>query len=160
MDMLILGETLQEHHAKLREVFEQFRRFNVKVEPDKCEFLRPELAYLGHIISKEGVKPDPKKIEAVVQFPVPKREKDVKAFLGLTGYYRKFIADYSTIAKPLTKLLMKGVPWTWTSEEQESFERLKSKLVQYPILQFPDFQQPFVVTTDASNFGIGAVLSQ
>jgi hypothetical protein len=120
-DVLILGETLQEHHAKLREDFEQFRRFNVKIEPDKCEFLRPELAYLGHIISKEGVKPDPKKIEAVVQFPVPKREKDIKAFLGLTGYYRKFIADYSTVAKPLTKLLMKDVPWTWTSEEQKSF---------------------------------------
>ena len=100
-DVLILGETLAEHHEKLRNVFEQFRTYNIKIEPDKCKFLRPELSYLGHVILSEGVKPDPKKIEAVVRFPVPKREKDVKAFLGLTGYYRKFIQNYSSIAKPL-----------------------------------------------------------
>jgi hypothetical protein len=158
-DVLILGET-SEHHTKLREVFEQFRKFNIKIEPNKCEFLRPELAYLGHVISKEGVKPDPKKVEAVVRLPVPEKEKDVKAFLGLRGYYRKFIPHFSTIAKPLTTLLMKDVPWKWTTEEQESFDLLKSKLVEFPILQFPDFQQPFIVTTDASGYGIGAVLSQ
>jgi hypothetical protein len=128
-DMLILGETLSEHHAKLREVFEQFRKFNIKIEPDKCEFLRPELAYLGHVISKEGVKPDPKKVEAVVRFPVPEKVKDVKAFLGPTGYYRKFIPNFSTIAKPLTTLLTKDVSWKWTLEEQESFDLFKSKLV-------------------------------
>ncbi|PNF31840.1 hypothetical protein B7P43_G08901 [Cryptotermes secundus] len=159
-DVLILGETLPEHHAKLREVFEQFRKFNVKIEPDKCEFLRPELTYLGHVISKEGVKPDPKKIEAVVRFPAPEKQKDVKAFLGLTGYYRKFIPHYSTIAKPLTTLLTKETPWKWNSEEQESFDLLKAKLVEFPILQYPDFQQPFLLTTDASGYGLGAVLSQ
>jgi hypothetical protein len=78
-DVLILGETLAAHHAKLREVLEQFRKFNIKVEPDKCEFLRQELTYLGHIISKDGVKPDPKKVEAVVRFPIPEKEKDIKA---------------------------------------------------------------------------------
>jgi hypothetical protein len=106
------------------------------------------------------VKPDPKKVEAVVRFPVPEKEKDVKASLGLTGYYRKFIPHFSTIVKPLTRLLMKDIPWKWTSEEQESFDLLKSKLVEFPILQFPDFRQPFIVTTDASGYGIRAVLSQ
>ena len=129
-DVLILGETLAEHHEKLRNVFEQFRTYNIKIEPDKCEFLRPELSYLGHVISSEGIKPDPKKIEAVVRFPVPDREKDVKAFLGLTGYYRKFIQNYSSIANPLTSLLKKEEnQWKWTAEEQESFELLKSKFV-------------------------------
>jgi hypothetical protein len=159
-DVLILGETLAEHHAKLRDVFEQFRKFNIKVEPDKCEFLRPELTYLGHVISKDGVKPDPKKVEAVVRFPIPEKEKDIKAFLGLTGYYRKFIPHFSTIAKPLTTLLTKETLWRWTPEEQVSFDLLKSKLTEFPILQYPDFQKPFILTTDASGYGLGAVLSQ
>jgi hypothetical protein len=111
-DVLILGETLLDH-AKLRKVFEQLSKFNIKIEPEKCEFLRPELTYLGHVISKKGggMKPDPKKIEAVVPFPAPEKGKDIKAFLGLTGYYPKFIPHFSTIAKPLTALLTKGVPW-------------------------------------------------
>jgi hypothetical protein len=159
-DVLILGETLIEHHAKLRDVFEQFRKFHIKVQPDKCEFLRPELTYLGHVISKDGVKPDPKKVEAVVRFPVPEKEKDIKAFLGLSGFYRKFIPHFSTIAKPLTTLLTKETSWRWTLKEQESFDLLKSKLTEYPILQYPDFQKPFILTTDASGYGLGAVLSQ
>ena len=78
-----------------KNVFEQFRTYNLKIQPDKCEFVRPELSYLGYVISNEGVNPDPRNIEAVVQFPVPKKEKDIKAFLGLTGYYRKLIQNYS-----------------------------------------------------------------
>ena len=84
-DLLTLGETLAEHHKKLRNVFQQFRTYNIKFEPDKCEFLRPELNYLGHVISSEGEKPDPKKIEALVQYPVPEKEKDVKAFFRFNG---------------------------------------------------------------------------
>jgi hypothetical protein len=84
-DVLILRETLLEHHAKLRKVFEQLRKFNIKIEADKCEFLRPELTYLGHVISRNGMKPDPKKIEAVVRFPAAEKGNDIKAFLGLTG---------------------------------------------------------------------------
>jgi hypothetical protein len=159
-DVLVLGETLAEHHAKLRQVLEQFRKFGIKVEPDKCEFLRAELTYLGHVISEDGVKPDPKKIEAVIRFPVPDKEKDIKAFLGLAGYYRKFIPHFSTIAKPFTTLLTKEIPWKWTSEEQRSFDLLKSKLTEIPVLQYPDFQKPFILTTDTSGYGLGAVLSQ
>ena len=96
----------------------------------------------------------------MVRFPVPEKEKDVKAFLGLTGYYRKFIQNFSSIAKPLTTLLKKENKWKWTSEEQESFELLKSKLIEFPILHYPDYQQQFILTTDASGYGLGAVLSQ
>jgi hypothetical protein len=102
------------------------------------------------------VKPDPNKIETVIRFPVPEKEKDIKAFLGLTGYYRKFIPNFSTIAKPLTTLLTKEAPLKWTSEEQRSFDFLKTKLTETPILQYPDFQKPFILTTDASGYGLGA----
>jgi hypothetical protein len=124
------------------------------------KFLRPELTYLGHVISENVVKPDPKKTEAVVRFPTPAKGKDMTAFLGLTGYYRKFIPHFSTIATPLTAILTKGVPWKWTGKEQESFDLLKAKLAESPVLQYPNFKQPFVVTTDASGYGLGAVLSQ
>jgi hypothetical protein len=97
-DILIIGETLKEHNSKLRAVFQKLREFNLKIEPDKCEFLKEELSYLGHVVTSEGVKPDENKIKAVVDFPLPKTQKDIKSFLGLAGYYRKFIADFSAIA--------------------------------------------------------------
>ena len=96
----------------------------------------------------------------MVRFPVPEKEKDIKAFLGLVGYYRKFVERFSSLAKPLTDMLKKGKEWQWTDLEQESFEILKEKLIEFPILQYPDFSQPFILTTDASGYALGAVLSQ
>jgi hypothetical protein len=159
-DILIMGETLVEHNAKLKEVFSHLRKWNIKIEPDKCEFLKLELNYLGHVITTKGVKPDPKKISSVVNFPTPKNQTAIKSFLGLAGYYRKFIDKFSALAKPLTELLKKDVPWKWTEKEQASFEVLKSKLTTSPVLQYPDFGKPFLLTTDASGYAIGAVLSQ
>ncbi|PNF18384.1 hypothetical protein B7P43_G12483 [Cryptotermes secundus] len=159
-DILIIGETLEEHNSKLRAVFEKLHESNLKIEPDKCEFLKEELSYLGHIVTAEGVKPDDKKIEAVVKFPIPQSQKDVKSFLGLAGYYRKFIADFSAIARPLTNLLKKENEWNWTEKEQTSFDLLKIKLTNTPLLQYPDFSKPFILTTDASGYAIGAILSQ
>jgi hypoxanthine-guanine phosphoribosyltransferase len=159
-DVLVTGRTLEEHNENLKEVFEQFRKYSIKLEPDKCEFLKRELTYLGHVITAEGVQPDPKKVEAVVRFPAPENERDVKAFLGLVGYYRKFIEQFSALAKPLTDLLRKEKLWQWTEMEQESFENLKEKLTKFPVLQYPDFMQPFLLTTDASGYALGAVLSQ
>jgi len=90
-DVIIFGETLQEHHTRLREVFQKLRHFNLKNEPGKCEFLKTELNYLGYVVTSEGVKPDPEKVKAIKNFPIPKNKTDVKSFLGLTGYYCKFI---------------------------------------------------------------------
>jgi hypothetical protein len=104
-DILVIGETLKEHNVKLHIVFQKLREYNLKIEPDKCEFLKQELNYIGHVVTAEGVKPDDRKIEAVIKFPTPKSQKDIKSFLGLAGYYCKFIADVSAIAKLLTKLL-------------------------------------------------------
>jgi len=104
LDDIIFGETLQEHHARLREVFQKLRQFKLKVEPDKCEVLKTELNYLGHVTS-ESVKPGPEKFKAIKNFPILKNTTDVKSFLGLAGYYRKSIPQFSRIAKPLTELL-------------------------------------------------------
>jgi hypothetical protein len=159
-DILIIGETLKEHNSKLRGVFQRLREYNLKIEPDKCEFLKEELNYLGHLVTPEGVRPDENKIKAVVEFPTPKTQKDIKSFLGLAGYYRKFIADFSAIARPLTNLLKKENEWRWTEQEQASFDLLKFKLTNTPLLQYPDFSKPFILTTDASGYAIGAILSQ
>jgi hypothetical protein len=121
--------------------------------------LEEERNYLGHVVTSEGVKPDSDKIKAVVEFPTPRTKKDIKSFLGLAGYYRKFIADFSAIARPLTNLLNKEKQWQWT-EEQASFELLKLKLTSAPLLQYPDFGKPFILTTDAGGYAIGAILSQ
>jgi hypothetical protein len=159
-DILILGEILDEHNLKLRAVFQTLKEFNLKIEPDKCKFLKEELNYLGHIVTPEGVKPDQDKVKAVISFPVPRTQKDIKSFLGLAGYYRKFIAEFSTIVKPLTNLLKKEAIWKWSEPEQASFDLLKFKLTNTPVLRYPDFTKPFILTTDASGYAIGAILSQ
>ena len=159
-DIVIYSADLNTHVQKLNQVFQRLREFNLKLQPDKCEFLRKEVAYLGHIISDQGVKPNPDKIKAVQEFPVPRNAKDIKSFLGLASYYRRFIPDFSKHAKPLTNLLKKDVPFNWTNAQQLGFEQLKEKLVTAPILIYPDFSKPFVLTCDASNYAISAILSQ
>ena len=153
-------EKVSEHNEKLRDVFDRLRKYNLKLQPDKCEFLRTELTYLGHTVSGDGVKPDPKKIESVVRFPAPKTPTEVKSFLGLANYYRRFIPNFSKIAKPLTELLRKDIPFIWTENEEQAFQMLKMQLVNPPVLQYPDFSKGFVLTTDASQNAIGCVLSQ
>ena len=159
-DIVIFADNLLNHNKKLSEILERLKEFNLKVKPSKCEFLRGEVIYLGHKISEAGAQPDESKLEAVRFFPTPKSVKDVKSFLGLAGYYRKFIKDFSKKALPLTGLLKKDASFHWTDEQQDSFNLLKECLTEQPILQFPDFERPFNVTTDASNFAIGAILSQ
>jgi len=122
--------------------------------------LKTELSYLGHVVSGEGVKPDPHKIQAINEFPIPRNKMDVKSFLGLAGYYRKFIPQFSKIVKPLNDLLKKDHTWKWEVEQTQSFQQLKSALTEEPVLQYPDFTRPFILTTDASGFAVGAILSQ
>jgi len=159
-DIVIYGASLEEHNKRLEEVLQRLRENNLKLQPDKCEFLRKETIYLGHIISENGISPDPSKLTAIKEFPMPRKVKDIQSFIGLAGYYRKFIADFSKIAKPLTKLTKKSEKFEWTAEQQNAFETLKEKLMTAPVLKYPDFTEEFIVTTDASAFAIGAVLSQ
>lgn len=160
-DIIILGTSLQEHCENIRKIFARLKQHNLKIQLDKSEFMRKEVAYLGHIVSKDGVKPNPAKIEAVKNFPIPKTQKEIKQFLGLLGYYRKFVPNFAKLTKPLTTCLKKGnIINIENKEYKNSFEESKNLLINSPILQYPDFEKQFIVTTDASNFAIGAVLSQ
>jgi len=160
-DIVIYGASLEDHNKRLEEVLRRLRKNNLKLQPDKCEFLRKETIYLGHIISDNGISPDSSKLTAIKEFPTPRKVfKDIQSFIGLAGYYRKFIADFSKIAKPLTKLTKKSEKFGWTAEQQNAFEILKEKLMTAPVLKYPDFIEEFIVTTDAFAFAIRAVLSQ
>lgn len=159
-DIIVFAKNLEEHGQRINELMQRLRKANLQLQSDKCEFLRPEVNYLGHIISKEGLKPDPAKLDAVKNFPIPKKQKNIRSFLGLTGYYRRFIRNFSKIAKPLTKLLEKDADFKWSQEASDAFETLKENLCTAPILQYPDFSKPFIITTDASGIAIGAILSQ
>lgn len=159
-DIIIYGKSIQDHNLKLTSVLEIIRKANLKLQPAKCEFLRREINYLGHVITENGIKPDPQKVQCVVNYPTAKSINNIQSFLGLANYYRKFIKNFSDISKPLNKLLKKGVKFNWDENCQNAFLILKDKITSSPILQYPDFTKPFIITTDASNYAIGAILSQ
>jgi hypothetical protein len=126
----------------------------------KCAFAQQKIGYLGHVISQQGVATDPSKIEAVSPWRTPSNCKDLRGFLGLAGYYRKFVKNFGVIARPLNDLLKKGVLFIWTQVHEEAFLTLKQGLTIAPVLMLPDFSKPFAIETDASSKGIGAVLLQ
>ena len=139
---------------------ERLRQARLRLQPDKCEFLRYKVSHLGHITSEDRVKPDPKKIEAVSKFPRPKKAKNIKQFLGLAGYYRRFIPNFSKIAKSLTQLLKKDITFKWLKNQENAFNNLKTALTTKPILQYPDFSKSFNLMTNASGYAISGILSQ
>lgn len=159
-DIIIYSSTIEEHMEKLDAVFKRLSDHKIQVQPNKCEFMKMKLPFLGFIISSDGLCPDPKKTEAISNYPTPLNVKETKSFLGLASYYRRFIPNFSDIAYPLTTLTKKDEPFLWTSMCQDSFDNLKEKLCSQPILTFPDFNETFTLTTDASDYAIGAVLSQ
>ena len=159
-DIVIFGKTIEEHNENLILLLDRLKNVGLKLQPDKCEYLRPELEYLGHLITADGVKPNPEKIKAVKEFRIPANVTEIQSFLGLAGYYRKFIKNFSHIAKPLTDSTKKDNPFKWLNKHQEAFENLKEILCTAPVLRFPDYKKEFTLTTDASNVGLGAVLSQ
>lgn len=159
-DIVIYAQSVADHKVKCTEIFDRLRENNLKLSPEKCHFLSKKIVYLGHIINKDGISPDPAKISAVKNFPTPKNPREIKSFLGLAGYYHRFIENFAKIAKPMTGLLRKDQPFNWTQNCEEGFEILKKSLTSTPLLSYPDFNKPFIVTTDASNFAVGAILSQ
>ena len=179
-DILVFGSTYEETHERLRMVLHRLGKANLKAKPEKCYMFYKRLRYLGHIVSEEGVGPDPEKISAVQEWEVPKSETDLRSFLGLTGYYRRFVPEYAKIAGPLHRLIggcntkkkkkqskkrsvppkVLCLPQDWTVECQEAFECLKTLLTEAPILGYPDFTRPLILEIDASFKGLGAVLSQ
>ena len=133
----------------------------MRLKPSKCHFLRKEVKYLGHIVSATGIQADPDKLKAVINYPVPKDTKELRTFLRLSNYYRRYIKGYSEIAEPLHQLTRKTAKgFHWNFQCQQAFDALKCQLVSPPILAYPRFDIPFKLQTDASNSAIGGVLSQ
>lgn len=167
-DIIVYSPDFATHLKHLDEVFERLWRHGLKLRPDKCKLFHRQVKFLGHVVDTKGVQPDPEKVTAVTDWPVPTTAKQLKAFLGLAGYYRRFISGFAKIARPLNVLLV-GIPndkrlgshpLSWSPECQTAFDTLKDSLTKAPILAYADFTQPFVLYTDASHHGLGAVLAQ
>lgn len=173
-DIIIFSATFEEHIERLQAVFQRLQEHNLKLKPSKCELFRNRVVYLGHVVSEEGIHTDPAKIDAVKNWPIPKCTKDVRKFLGFTGYYRRFIKDYAATARPPNDVLIsyctnpkanmkstrKKTPFKWDDEQQDSFDTIISKLTNPPVLAYADYQKPFILHTDASSSVLGAVLYQ
>nr|CAE02265.2 OSJNBb0049I21.5 [Oryza sativa Japonica Group] len=159
-DILIYSKDEEEHAEHLRLVLEKLRKHKLYAKFSKCEFWLKEVAFLGHVISAGGVAVDPTKVEAVTEWKAPKSVTEIRSFLGLAGYYRRFIEGFSMIARPMTQLLKKEKKFVWSEQCQESFEQLKEKLTSAPILVLPDIRKDFVIYCDASRQGLGGVLMQ
>ena len=165
-DIIIFSKDPEDHIKRLEGVFEKLAQAGLKLKPSKCEFFRARLKYLGHIVSLEGIATDPAKIETIQKWPVPKTVMDVCSFTGFTNYYHKFIKGYAKIAHPLHELTSgenakwKHRPVKWNDWCQALFEALKKLCSESPVLAYADYSKPFVLHTDASTTGLGAVLYQ
>ncbi|KAK1421343.1 hypothetical protein QVD17_23595 [Tagetes erecta] len=159
-DILIYSRTMEEHSEHLRKVLELLRGERLYAKFSKCEFWLREVQFLGHIVNEQGIQVDPSKVEAVMKWETPRTATEIRRFLGLAGYYRRFIKDFSKIAKSLTKLTQKKVAFKWEPEQEEAFRTLKERLSSAPILALPNGNDDFVVYCDASATGFGCVLMQ
>lgn len=159
-DILIYSRTYEEHVINISLVFELLDRDQWKIKLSKCSFAQRQIHYLGHVISELGVGTDPEKVAAIADWPVPSNVKELRSFLGLAGYYWKFVKNFGVISKPLTDLLKKHSVFVWTQEHDKSFTALKSTLTHSPVLAMPDFSNEFAIETDASALCVGAVLLQ
>jgi transposase InsO family protein len=159
-DILIYSRTAEEHVQLVEWVLKRLTDEGYYAHPDKCEFFQKEVSFLGHVVSERGVAVQQHKVASVSNWPQPRNKKDVRAFLGLTGYYRKFIPEYSAIAAPLTDLTREAVKFEWGDKEQTAFDDLKKRLTSAAVLAHPDSSRQYVVSTDASGFAISGVLMQ
>ena len=176
-DIIIFSDTFEEHLERIERVLLRLEENGLKLNPKKCFFCQDKVKYVGHVVSSKGIEADPEKCEKVRNWPTPKTPEEVRQFLGFAGYYRRFVRNFSKVAKPLTDLMptpvkgrkkkgkrtpVKGqaVKWIWGQEQESAFQKLKDCLTSPPVLGFPDYSQPFELHTDASGSGCGAVLYQ
>ena len=159
-DILVPGRTFDEELANLRQVFQRLDEAKLKLSPKKCTLLKQKVTYLGHVVTESGVAMDTDKVAAVQEWPVPRTATEVWSFLGLCSYYRRFVENFAEIARPLHQYSDPRQPFVWTPDAEQAFKQLKKALVKAPILGYPLAKGQLILDTDASNHGIGAVLSQ
>ena len=159
-DVIIYSTGITAHIHRLEQVLQRIHKAGLKLKPKKCKLFQTEVLYLGHVVSEAGIATDPEKVKAVQDWGEPSAVTEVRSFLGLCSYYRKFIPNFSAIAKPLTKLTEKEQEFKWGVEQEDAWRELKSRLIHAPVLAYPDPTVEFILDTDASAYGIGAVISQ
>src|SRR6185295_3801042 len=159
-DTIVYSRTFDEHLTHLKRVFNRIKQAGLRLNIEKRTFWMHQLPFLGHLILAKGIAPDPQKVEAVQRIQPPKNLTALRFFLGLAEYYRQFIQNFSSIARPLNSLLQKDEPYHWQNKQQKAFEELKSRLITAPILAYPNFKETFILATDASYNGFGATVSQ
>ena len=160
-DIICHGSTFDQAMSRLEEVLERLRSANLKLGPNKCHLFQTSVTYLGHKVSKDGIATDPAKVEAVKDWPTPENVSDVRSWIGFTSYFRRFISGYSEIQKPLYALTEKtDTTFNWTPKCEEAFKQMKKALTEAPVLAYPSRESTFILDCDASNYGMGAVLSQ
>jgi hypothetical protein len=159
-DIVVFSKTVEDHFQRLEDVLCRLQRAGLRLKLSKCAFFKSQIQFLGHQVSEKGIFMDPKRQECIKEFPAPKTAKQVRSFLGMMSYFRTFVPEFSKIAAPLQTLVRANLRFKWEEEHQRSFDCLKDKLLEAPILQYPDFDRQFFLCTDASNDGLGAVLLQ
>lgn len=159
-DIIIVTQTAEKHLEVLREVFRRLSEAGLKLSKDKCRFCLPELRYLGYVVDKCGLHVDPEKVEAILKFPTPTTVTEVRRFVGMASWYRRFVPNFSTVISPLTQLLRKNTRFNWSPACENAWTNIKNLLVSAPVLACPDFSKEFIIACDASDFGVAAVLSQ
>ena len=159
-DLLVVSPDFESHMRQLEKVAYFLRKANLTINMEKSKFVMKQTKYLGYVIGDGCVKTDPEKVKAIVEYSAPKTVKQVRRFLGMCGWYRRFIANYADVSEPITNLLKKSASFVWTKEAEEAFENLKNCLVSAPVLVNPDFSKPFVLQCDASLTDVGCVLYQ
>ena len=159
-DIIIFSKVWQEHLERLRMVFTRLREANLRLGPHKYTLAKSSVTFLGHQVSEEVLQPDTRMLDSIRKIPIPTTVTQVRSFLGLVGYYRRFIKGFSKIAAPLNRLLEKNRPFKWDDECTQAYQELKALLLQEPVVAYPDFTVPFRLYTDTSNIGLGAILAQ
>lgn len=155
-DVIVFSSTVAQHLERLEVVLKRLHQEGLKAKLEKCSFFQPEVSYLGHLISDKGVATDPKKMEAVANWPPPQQVSELRSFLGFTCYYRRFVEGFAKLSAPLHPSPARSCKEAWTEECQQSFDSLKQRLVSAPLLAYADFSLPFIVEVDASHSGLGA----
>lgn len=159
-DIIIVTQSFEKHLEVLREVFDKLRAAGLTVGREKCCFCRPELKFLGYVVDASGLHCDPEKVTAILNISAPRSVKEARRFLGIVSWYRRFIPSCATLLSPISRLLRKGSRFVWSEECEAAFKAVKELLVSSPVISCPDFSRPFVIQADASDYGLGAVLSQ
>ena len=158
-DIIILGKDFKSHLQNLSLVLQRIKDAGLRLKTTKCAFFQDRVNYLGHVVSRDGVSVDQLKVNKVKNWPVPKTSKEVQQFLGLANYYRRFVQGFANTSRPLHRLTEKTAKFTWTAECQAAFDELRYRLCDTPVLSFPDYTKSFILDTDASDTGLGAVIS-